>query len=91
VKTPGPSFCRHRDRDLRDGPTANYPASSDFRDLTRSPTSQRGSGRRADRGAARQRRISSSLDAPTIVKEALTIASGIDIYTNDQIRVETLP
>ncbi len=33
----------------------------------------------------------SSLDAATIVKEALAIASTIDIYTNDTIRVETLP
>jgi ATP-dependent HslUV protease subunit HslV len=33
----------------------------------------------------------SSLDAATIVKESLVIASTIDIYTNDTIRVETLP
>jgi len=33
----------------------------------------------------------SSLDAATIVKESLAIASTIDIYTNDTIRVETLP
>ena len=33
----------------------------------------------------------SALDAATIVKESLAIASTIDIYTNDTIRVETLP
>ena len=33
----------------------------------------------------------SSLDAAAIVKESLAIASTIDIYTNDTIRVETLP
>ena len=33
----------------------------------------------------------SSLDAATIVKESLAIASTIDIYTNDTFRVETLP
>ncbi|MEO8055947.1 MAG: ATP-dependent protease subunit HslV [Acidobacteriota bacterium] len=33
----------------------------------------------------------SSLDAATIVKESLAIASTIDIYTNDTIKVETLP
>jgi ATP-dependent HslUV protease subunit HslV len=33
----------------------------------------------------------SSLDAATIVKESLAIASTIDIYTNDVIKVETLP
>ena len=30
-------------------------------------------------------------DAPTIVREALTIASGIDIYTNSHLTVEVLP
>ncbi|MDL2719172.1 MAG: ATP-dependent protease subunit HslV [Acidobacteriota bacterium] len=33
----------------------------------------------------------STLDAAAIVKESLLIASAIDIYTNDTIRVETLP
>ncbi|HVO49807.1 MAG TPA: ATP-dependent protease subunit HslV [Thermoanaerobaculia bacterium] len=33
----------------------------------------------------------SSLDATAVVKESLVIASTIDIYTNDTIRVETLP
>jgi ATP-dependent HslUV protease subunit HslV len=33
----------------------------------------------------------SSLDAAAIVKESLAIASTIDIYTNDTIKVETLP
>ena len=31
------------------------------------------------------------LDAPTIVKESLRIAASIDVYTNDVVRVETLP
>jgi ATP-dependent HslUV protease subunit HslV len=33
----------------------------------------------------------SGLDAAAIVKEALAIASTIDIYTNDTIKVESLP
>ena len=33
----------------------------------------------------------SALDAAVIVKEALAIAATIDIYTNDTIRVESLP
>ena len=33
----------------------------------------------------------STLDAAAIVKESLLIAASIDIYTNDAIRVETLP
>ena len=33
----------------------------------------------------------SALDAAAIVKESLAIAASIDIYTNDVIRVETLP
>ncbi len=33
----------------------------------------------------------STLDAAAIVKESLSIAASIDIHTNDQIRVETLP
>src|ERR1039458_5513492 len=33
----------------------------------------------------------STLDAEAIVKESLSIAASIDIHTNDQIRVETLP
>ena len=33
----------------------------------------------------------SALDAAAIVKESLAIASTIDIYTNDTIKVETLP
>ncbi len=38
VRTPGPSLCRLGDRDPRRALTANYPARSDFRVLTRSPT-----------------------------------------------------
>ena len=33
----------------------------------------------------------STLSAAEIVKEALGIAASIDIYTNDKVRVETLP
>jgi len=41
--------------------------------------------------AARALLLHSPLDAPTIVKESLRIAASIDVYTNDSIRVETLP
>lgn len=41
--------------------------------------------------AARALLIHSSLDAPSIVREALLIAASIDVYTNDAIRIETLP
>src|SRR5512141_3132798 len=50
-----------------------------------------GSGGPFATAAARALLLHSALDAPSIVKEALTIAAGIDIYTNDEIRVETLP
>ncbi len=49
-----------------------------------------GSGGPYATAAARALLLHSSLDAPAIVKEALTIAAGIDIYTNDRIRVEEL-
>lgn len=41
--------------------------------------------------AARALLLHSSLDAPSIVREALLIAASIDVYTNDAIRIETLP
>ena len=50
-----------------------------------------GSGGQYAAAAARALLLHSSLDAPTIVKEALLIAASIDVYTNDSIRVETLP
>jgi len=50
-----------------------------------------GSGGPYAAAAARALLLHSSLDAPTIVKEALLIAASIDVYTNDSIRVETLP
>jgi ATP-dependent HslUV protease subunit HslV len=49
-----------------------------------------GSGGPYALAAAKALLLHSSLDAPAIVKEALTIAASIDIYTNDSIRVETL-
>ncbi len=50
-----------------------------------------GSGGPYATAAARALLLHSSLDAETIVKESLKIAAGIDIYTNDAVRVETLP
>ena len=49
-----------------------------------------GSGGPYAAAAARALMKHSPLDAPSIVKEALLIAASIDVYTNDQIRVETL-
>jgi len=50
-----------------------------------------GSGGPYAAAAARALLLHSTLDAPTIVKESLRIAASIDVYTNDSIRVETLP
>ena len=50
-----------------------------------------GSGGPYAAAAARALLLHSGLDAPTIVKEALLIAASIDVYTNDSIRIETLP
>jgi ATP-dependent HslUV protease, peptidase subunit HslV len=49
-----------------------------------------GSGGPYAAAAARALMKHSSLDAPSIVKEALLIAASIDVYTNDVILVETL-
>lgn len=49
-----------------------------------------GSGGPYAAAAARALLRNSSLDAEAIVREALSIAASIDIYTNDQIRVEVL-
>ncbi len=50
-----------------------------------------GSGGPFAAAAARALLAHSPLDAEAIVKEALRIAASIDVYTNDVIRVETLP
>ena len=50
-----------------------------------------GSGGAYAAAAARALLTHSTLDAGTIVREALRIAASIDVYTNDAIRVETLP
>jgi len=49
-----------------------------------------GSGGAMATAAARALILHSSLDAPKIVEEALRIAAGLCIYTNDQIYVETV-
>ena len=49
-----------------------------------------GSGGPYAAAAARALLLHTELGAEAIVKEALKIAAGIDIYTNDSIRVETL-
>jgi len=49
-----------------------------------------GSGGQYAVAAARGMIAHSKLSASEIVKESLIIASGIDIYTNDQINVEEL-
>lgn len=49
-----------------------------------------GSGSVAAVAAARALVEHSSLDAPAIAREALRIAAGIDIYTNDRIAVEEI-
>ncbi len=50
-----------------------------------------GSGGPYAAAAARALLLHSGLDAQTIVKESLLIAASIDVYTNDSIRIETLP
>jgi len=50
-----------------------------------------GSGAPAAAGAARALLRHSDLDAERIVREALAIAAESCIYTNDRIRVESLP
>ena len=50
-----------------------------------------GSGGPYAAAAAKALLRNSSLDAAAIVKESLAIAVTIDIYTNDTIKVETLP
>ena len=49
-----------------------------------------GSGGPYALSAARALLAHSSLTAPVIVREAMTIAGAIDIYTNQQIIVEEL-
>lgn len=49
-----------------------------------------GSGGNYALAAARALLAHTELDARTIATEALRIASGIDIYTNDQLVIETL-
>jgi ATP-dependent HslUV protease subunit HslV len=41
--------------------------------------------------AARMLLRHTDMDAASIAREALGMAAEIDIYTNDEIRVETLP
>ena len=41
--------------------------------------------------AARALVQNTDLDPPSVVRKALEIAAQICVYTNDQIRVETLP
>jgi ATP-dependent HslUV protease subunit HslV len=50
-----------------------------------------GSGGNFAVAAARALVAHSSLDAAAIVRTSLEIAAGIDVYTNDNITVETLP
>ncbi len=50
-----------------------------------------GSGGPYAAAAARALLLHSSLPAEKIVEEALLIAASIDVYTNERIRVETLP
>ena len=50
-----------------------------------------GSGGPVARGAARALLAHSALDAPEVAREALRIASAIDLYTNDRITVEVAP
>ena len=50
-----------------------------------------GSGGNYAVAAARAMIAHSDLDAPTIVRRALEIAAGIDIYTNTNIVVEEMP
>jgi ATP-dependent HslUV protease subunit HslV len=50
-----------------------------------------GSGGAYALAAARALSLHTDMDAPAIAEAALRIAAGICIYTNDQIRVETLP
>lgn len=50
-----------------------------------------GSGGPYAAAAARALLLHSSLPAEKVVEEALRIAASIDVYTNERIRVETLP
>ncbi|MGE5347456.1 MAG: ATP-dependent protease subunit HslV [Acidithiobacillales bacterium] len=50
-----------------------------------------GSGGPYAAAAARALLGHSDLDAAAIVRESLLIAASIDVYTNDAIRIETLP
>ncbi len=50
-----------------------------------------GSGGPVALGAARALLAHSALDAPEVAREALRIASAIDLYTNDRITVEVAP
>lgn len=50
-----------------------------------------GSGGAAALAAARALLAHTSLPAADIAREALQIAAGIDLYTNDRITVETVP
>lgn len=50
-----------------------------------------GSGGPYAAAAARALLLHSSLPAERVVEEALLIAASIDVYTNERIRVETLP
>lgn len=50
-----------------------------------------GSGGAAALAAARALRAHTSLAAAAIAEEALRIAAGIDLYTNDRVSVETVP
>jgi ATP-dependent HslUV protease subunit HslV len=50
-----------------------------------------GSGGPVALGAARALIAHSSLEAAEVAREALLIAAGIDLYTNDHITVEVVP
>ena len=50
-----------------------------------------GSGGPFATAAARALLLHTPMTAPDVVREALKIAAGIDVYTNDSIRVESLP
>ena len=50
-----------------------------------------GSGGQYATAAARALTKHSNLSAPDIIRESLTIASEIDVYTNDNIVVEEIP
>ena len=50
-----------------------------------------GSGGPIATAAARALVQNTDLDPPSVVRKALEIAAQICVYTNDQIRIETLP